>query len=158
MKLKIPHLILILFVMLSCQAIAQKNHKLRTQPVQYQENVEAPLTVKELALLREVYQDKLEKYVLSNPQRIKDFKHLLRNRLIIKKMPQLNKESDKFTLLSSIPLFNNYNTNLVRDESFDINTFNPLKYNLEFFRIGSIIYKIDNTDYFIVIETQNLKQ
>jgi len=109
-------------------------------------------------LLKEVYQDKLDKYILSQPHRVKGFKHLLRNRLVIKKMPSLKKQDDKYTLLSDVDLFDSYNKNLKRDKSFDINTFNPLKYNLEFFRVGSVIYKIDNTEYYIVIKSQNLKK
>jgi hypothetical protein len=62
------------------------------------------------------------------------------------------------TLLSTVGLFNNYNKELKRDQSFDINTFNPLKYNLEFFKVGSAIYRIDNTQYYIVIKAQNLKK
>lgn len=136
---------------------AQSNRKLKTQPVNYGDNVEAPFTAKELSMLKEVYQDKLEEYVLSKPNRVKDFKHLLRNRLLIKKMPNTNYQS-KVKLLSTISLFNNYNSDLKRDKVFDISTFNPLKYNLEFFRVGAVMYKIDNTDYYIIIEPQNLKK
>ncbi|MBB3124708.1 hypothetical protein FHS04_002231 [Mesoflavibacter sabulilitoris] len=136
---------------------AQNNRKLKTQPVKYGDNLEAPFTAKELGMLEEVYQDKLEKYVLSRPQKIKDLKHLLRNRLLITKLPHYNSKS-KVTLLSTVGLFNNYNKELKRDQSFDINTFNPLKYNLEFFKVGSAIYRIDNTQYYIVIKAQNLKK
>lgn len=136
---------------------AQGNRRLKTQPVNYGDNVEAPFTARELSMLKEVYQDKLEEYVLSRPVRVKDFKHLLRNRLLITKLPHYNANS-KVTLLSTVSLFNNYNKELKRDQVFDINLFNPLKYNLEFFKVGSVIYRIDNTEYYIVIKAQNLKK
>lgn len=136
---------------------AQSGRKLKTQPVNYGDSVEAPFTAKELSMLKEAYQDKLEEYVLSRPVRVKDFKYLLRNRLLITKLPHYNARS-KVTLLSTVSLFDNYNKQLKRDLVFDINSFNPLKYNLEFFKVGSAIYKIDNTEYYIVIKAQNLKK
>lgn len=157
MKQKLLMIITIAFFALAFQGFSQERVKMKTQLVEYGENVKAPLTADELSKLKEVYGDKLNKYVLSNPQRVKDFKHLLRNRLIIKKMPKL-KDNSKYTNLSEVELFNNYNPDLKRDTSFNLSTFNPLKYNLEFFRMGSIIYKIDGTDYYISIKTQNLKK
>ena len=108
-------------------------------------------------MLTEVYQDKLEAYVLSKPQKVKNLKHLLRNRIVIKEITNL-KDDDKYTLLSEIELFDIYNKNLKRDASYNKATFNPLKYNLEFYRIGSIIYKIDGTTYFIIIKPQTFKK
>ncbi|WP_397362100.1 hypothetical protein [Olleya sp. R77988] len=157
MKLRILFTLLFGFLMFSQQGTAQTKKKQQTQLVKYDKNVDAPLTVKELAMLKEVYKDKLDKYVLSNKQRVKDFKHLLRNRIVIKKMDNITDDS-KYTLLSNVELFNSYNSELKRDETFDISTFNPLKYNLEFFRIGSIIYKIDNTNYYIIIKSQTYKK
>lgn len=136
---------------------AQNVRKLKTLPVVFGDNINSPFTAKELSMLKEVYQDKLEHYVLSRPARVKDFKHLLRNRLLVTKLPHYNAKS-KVTLLSKVSLQNNYNPDLKRDQAFDINTFNPLKYNLEFFKVGSVIYKIDNTEYYIVIKAQNFKK
>ncbi|WGD33838.1 hypothetical protein [Olleya sp. YS] len=157
MRLKLLFTLLFGFVMFTQQGTAQTKRKLQTQLVNYDKNVDAPLTAKELAMLKEVYQDKLEEYVLSNAQRVKDFKHLLRNRLVIREIPNVTDES-KYTLLSSVKLFNNYNPDLKRDDTFNSSTFNPLKYNLGFFTSGSSIYKIDNTNYFIIIKPQTTKK
>lgn len=157
MRLKILFTLLFGFVMFTQQVTAQTKKKQKTQLVKYDKNVDAPLTAKELAMLKEVYQDKLDKYVLSNKQRVKDFKHLLRNRIVIKELPNITDDS-KYTLLSTVKLFNSYNPNLKRDDTFNSSTFNPLKYNLDFFRIGSIIYKIDNTNYYIIIKSQTNKK
>ena len=50
--------------------------------------------------------------------------------------------------------------NLVKNQkNFTLNynkkRFNVLKYNLEFFGRGSRLYRIDNTDYFIIIKSQH---
>lgn len=135
---------------------AQHNKKLKTQPVKYSKNINSPLSSKEFNMLKEVYQDKLDKYVLSRPARLNDFKHLLRNRIVIKKIT--GDLGSKVKKLSQVSLFDNYNPNLKRDLTFNLETFNPLKYNLEFFRVGSVMYHIDNTEYYIVIKAQNLKK
>lgn len=157
MKLRLLFTLLFGFMMFMHQGTAQTKKKQQTQLVKYDKNVDAPLTAKELAMLKEVYQDKLDKYVLSNKQRVKDFKHLLRNRIVITELPNITDDS-KYILLSSVKLFNNYNQNLKRDDTFNSSTFNPLKYNLRFFTTGSSMYKIDNTNYYIIIKPQTTKK
>ncbi|MBL7559967.1 hypothetical protein JAO71_09150 [Olleya sp. YSTF-M6] len=153
MKLRVFLTLLFGILMFSQQGVAQTKTKQKTQLVKYGKNVDTPLTAKEMSMLKEVYQDKLNEYILNNKQKVKDFKHLLRNRIEIKQMPNI-KDENKFTRLSSVELFDHYNLNLTRDKVFNKSTFNPLKYNLNFFIIGSSIYKIDNTNYFIVIKSQ----
>ena len=158
MKFKVFFTLAFGLLLLAQQGVAQTQKKQQTQLVKYKKNVEAPLTAKEMGMLQEVYQDKLQTYVLSNPQRVKDFKHLLRNRVSIKKRPNLVSNKDKYKLISEVGLFNNYNSTLVLDKSYDASTFNVLKYNLQFFGIGSSMYRIDNTEYFITIESQTIRK
>jgi hypothetical protein len=155
MRLSVFYTLLFGLLLFSQQSEAQTEQKAKTQLVKYNKNVEAPLTASEMAMLKEVYQDKLQTYVLSYPQRVKDFKHLLRNRVSIEKITSLVGNTAKYKLLSEVGLFNNYNKNLVADTSYDASTFNVLKYNLQFFGVGSSIYRIDNTEYFIIIKSQN---
>jgi len=157
MTLRIFLALLFGFVMFTQNGTAQTQKKQNTQLVKFGKNVDAPFTAQELSMLTEVYQDKLEAYVLSKPQKVKNLKHLLRNRIVIKEIKNL-KDDDKYTLLSEIELFDIYNKNLKRDASYNKATFNPLKYNLEFYRMGSIIYKIDGTNYFIIIKPQTFKK
>ena len=149
MTLRIFLALLFGFVMFTQNGTAQTQKKQNTQLVKFGKNVDAPFTAQELSMLTEVYQDKLEAYVLSKPQKVKNLKHLLRNRIVIKEITNL-KDDDKYTLLSEIELFDIYNKNKA--------TFNPLKYNLEFYRMGSIIYRIDGTNYFIIIKPQTFKK
>ena len=107
------------------------------------------------AKIQEVYGDKTQEIVQNDPERIKVLNDLLDNRIKIVESPIVGE--DKYPKLSSVPLANKYNPNLQRDLVFDPNNFNPLKYNMNFFTPTVQIYRVDNTDYIIVINTQNTK-
>lgn len=105
--------------------------------------------------ISEVYGNKTQEIFQNDPDRLKALTDLLNNRIKIVESP-VNGD-DKYTKLSSISLLNKYNSNLKRDVVFNPNTFNPLKYNLNFFTTEVQIYRVDNTDYIIVIDTQKQK-
>lgn len=123
------------------------------ESVKYHENVNTSLTKKELSQIQEVYGDMTETLILDHPQRLKDIKHLLRNRIEIYTVDDLGKQKQT-KYLSEVPLFTKYNQNLKRDAEFHLETFNPLKYSLAFFGKGTYIYRIDNTNYFIQVTSQ----
>jgi len=105
----------------------------------------------------EVFGDQLEKMVLSDTDRLKGLNLLLEKRVKILIEPYSTNE--QYPKLSEFPLFDVYNKELKRDEFFDINNFNILKYNLIFFSDQKqMYYRIDNTDYLIKILPQNLKE
>lgn len=106
--------------------------------------------------IQEVFGSKTQEILNNNPEQIKLFTELLENRLKIVELP-LSSVEDKYIKLSTMPLLNKYNPSLTRDVVFDINTFNPLKYNLNFFSNKVEVYRIDNTDYVIVINPQSSK-
>jgi len=81
-----------------------------------------------------------------------EFKKLLLNRISYVKSP-LTKD-DKYPKLSTIKIFNKNNPKLERDMTFNPATFNPLKYQLEFFVSRTKVYRFDNSDYLIVIQPQ----
>ena len=62
---------------------------------------------------------------------------------------------EKYQKLSSIQLFNKYNESLKRDLEFNIETFNVLKYDLNFFSSHRKVYRIDNTDWLIIINPKS---
>lgn len=150
-----------LFAMLFCVTtvtILAQNQQIQNKTplkrVSYSSNVDAPLSAKEQMQLEEVYGDKLNEYVLSKPQRLKDIKHLLRNRIEYKRIPNPH-DQKPCPLLSEIPLFNNYVPDLKSDPVFNPQTFNPLKYQFNFYARGTYMYRVDNTDYFIIIKSQH---
>ena len=121
--------------------------------VSYNENVNQPLSFEELSFIKEVYGDYAQRDILNRPQRLKDVKNILRNRLEIVNIPNPNNQK-LCKLLSEVPLFDAYVDNLKRDVVFNKNTFNPLKYVFDFYSRGGAIYRVDNTNYFIKIKSQ----
>jgi hypothetical protein len=105
--------------------------------------------------IQEVYGDKMQEVMQNDPERIKSYNDLLNNRLKVLEIPVNEKET--YPKLSAMGLLNKYNPNIKRDASFDINTFNPLKYDLNFFSTKTEVYRVDNTDYLIVIQPQTFK-
>lgn len=63
-----------------------------------------------------------------------------------------NNKGKQYPLLSSIPLLNKYNANLSRDAVVNPTTFNPLKYALPMASKKKEIFRVDGTDYLIIIE------
>lgn len=104
----------------------------------------------------EVFGNQLENLVLNDTQRLSDLTDILDNRTEI--IEQKNTSNEKYLKLSSVPLFNKYNQNLERDKIFNKNNFNVLKYDLEFYAKSVKVYRIDNTNYLLVIQPQNLKR
>jgi hypothetical protein len=105
--------------------------------------------------IQEMLGEKLQETLTNEPQRIRAFAELLETRLSVVKMPVNPKED--YVKLSTVPLLNKYNSALTRDGAFDPATFNPLKYNLNFFSTKTEVYRIDNTDYIIMIKPQTFK-
>ena len=108
------------------------------------------------AKIQEVYGDKTQELVVNEPSRLSFLTDLIENRIKITESPlTLN---DKFTKLSTTALFNKYNNAIARDITCDPASFNALKYDLKFSSKTTEIYRIDNTDYIIVIQPQILKE
>ncbi len=105
--------------------------------------------------ITEVFGDQIG-LILNEPQRLKDLNALLFERYEILNAPI--EKDEKFVKLSEVPLFNIYNSDLKRDVVFNKETFNILKYDMRFFAKTDIVYRIDNTDFLIVIHPQNLRK
>jgi hypothetical protein len=149
------------FVMLIVSGLACNNMLSQSKTNQYplpvivyNENVKAPLTANEMAKIQEVYGEEAESLILSKPHRLISIKNILRNRVVYQQVNpgQTLKECP---LLSSVPLFDYYVPNLTRDIVFHKDTFNPLKYSFSFNSTGAFMYKVDNTNYYIVIKSQH---
>lgn len=108
--------------------------------------------------IKDIYSDSTIKYLLNRPERLKMLNDVL-NRVKIEKSGK-DFSFTKFKKLSQVPLLNKYNSNLKRDDVFDPSTFNPLKYNMNFYSFDAepVIYLVDNTDYIIVISPQSTKK
>ncbi|WMI67933.1 hypothetical protein [Mangrovimonas sp. YM274] len=155
MKLKLPSLLIVGFTFFSINySVSQTPQNRQTVThVVYKDNVNAPFSTKELTQIDEVYGNQSKKYVFNYPQRVKDIKNLLRNRIAIQMIsnPQDQKECP---LLSEVPLCNYYVDNLKRDTVFSPENFNPLKYLFNVNGHSGQMYRVDNTNYFIIIKSQ----
>lgn len=103
--------------------------------------------------IKEVYGEHVQSIVLSDPDLLKALNDLLQNR--VKIIESAIDTEEKYTKLSQVDLLNIYNPGLKRDLFFDPSNFNVLKYNLNFFSTKlTYVYRVDNTNYLIVIEPQ----
>lgn len=156
MRLKLQAFIVFVFCFTINYSVISQTNNARQHPlpvIDYDVNLNKPLTTVELSQIKEVYGDKTDEYVLNRPQRLKDIKNILRNRIQYK-LAEPGTIIKECPLLSEVPLFNNYVSNLNRDVDFNPTTFNPLKYKFSFYTRGASIYKVDNTDYYIMINSQ----
>jgi len=59
--------------------------------------------------------------------------------------------------LSEVTLFDAFVSTLTRDSVFNPQKFNPLKYSFPFYARGEYMYRVDGTDYFILVKSQHSK-
>ncbi|WP_298905061.1 hypothetical protein [uncultured Psychroserpens sp.] len=153
-KLLFPLMLLCTLLTTPAMFSQSSNSTRKQKTVNYNPNVNSPLTSSELALINEVYGNKTNTNVLSKPQRLKDIKNILRNRVEIKNIPN-SSDQKPCTLLSEVPLMDYYVSDLQRDTNFNPQNFNPLKYLFNFNSYGSHMYRVDNTNYFIIVKSQH---
>ena len=104
--------------------------------------------------IQEVYGTFAQQEVYTNPTRLSYLTDIIVNRVKIVESP--SSINDKFPKLSSIPLLNKYNPALTYDEVFNPDNFNPIKYNFNFYTNSNMVYRVDNTNYIIIIEPQKI--
>lgn len=132
--------------------LGQKSKQRNPLPLAiYNDNVKMPLTANERAQIIEVYGDSADKYVFSNPHRLKSIKHILRNRVEIKLITDDNNKK-ACPKLSEVDVFEGIDSDV--NKTFNPNSFNPLKYNFNFYSRAAGIYQVDNTNYYIIIKSQ----
>jgi hypothetical protein len=119
--------------------------------VDYPENIQLPFTNLEIQKLEYVYGDKLQKYVLDKPSRVNDIKHIFRNRIFIQNEDV--KDISNYPLLSSVPVFDVFNNKIIIP-AFNKDSFNPLIYNFNFNSKRRLIFRVDNTNYLIIIKSK----
>ena len=74
------------------------------------------------------------------------------DRIIFIKIPFV--ENETYKLLSTVIKMDKYNPTLNYDTSiFDTNTFNPLKYNFNYYLKRNQFFRIDDTEYVIMINS-----
>ena len=144
-------LILVCTLLVSTSLFSQTR---KQKSVSYNSNVNAPLTSSELAMITEVYGSTANENILDKPQRLKDIKNNIRNRVEIKNIPNPS-DQKPCPFLSEVPLMDYYVLGLQRDINFNPQNFNPLKYLFNYNSYGTHMYRVDNTNYFVIIKSQH---
>lgn len=143
----------VVFLSLVLQVKAQDDKLAKVIPIKYNDNVKSPLNNEELSKIKEVYGDYTNQYVLSNLNKLNVIKNILRNR--VKIYIEDKKDISLLQSLSEVPLSEGFNDALLRNVEFDVKTFNPLKYDFNYnSRDKTKRYKVDNTNYVIVVYSQ----
>lgn len=90
-------------------------------------------------------------FLIQNPELITVYTEILNHRVEYITTPHTSVE--KYALLSSVPLMTKNNPAIQGADfaSFNISTFNPLVYHIDYFSDKTQVYRIDNTDYIMVI-------
>lgn len=143
---------IVFLCLLGMIAHAQKKG-LSDNVIKYPDNVNEPLTLKEKSYINVVYGNYANDFIYNNAHRLKTFKNILRNRVVVEHYPK--KDLSNVPKLSSVLLVNAINTKLQKELSFNPSNFNALKYSFNFFSNDSVKhYHVDNTQYLITIYPQ----
>jgi len=101
------------------------------------------------AFIYEAYADNFN-FFLNDDKRYPLIVDFFQNRLSF--VTSSKYEGKVFKNISDIDLDKKYNSNQQRDTSYDIQTFNPLKYKIEMFPQKTIVYKLGNSQYYMLIQ------
>jgi hypothetical protein len=91
-------------------------------------------------------------FVLNYPDLVAVYGKVMTERIEYSSLPQSSNE--KFPLISSFPLMAKVNPSIQGPDfsNFQLNEFNPLVYNLDFFSDKTLAFRIDNTNYVMFIQ------
>ncbi len=92
-------------------------------------------------------------FILQNQELITAYGQVMNNRIEYVVTPHTTDE--KFPLLSTVPLLTKLNPMVqgANFAAFNVDEFNPLVYNMEYFSDRTLVYRIDNTDYLMVVKS-----
>lgn len=87
-------------------------------------------------------------YFAGNPDLEQFFHTLILERIHYKEVSIA--EESKYRNVNDAPMMNKYNPSLQADAAYDPNTFNPLRYQLDFYSKTTLIYRIDAMNIMII--------
>lgn len=116
----------------------------------YPSNIDLPLTDKEKNMINSIYDKQNIERLYSSKPLLREIKDILRNR--VKIVLEINKNISKYPLLSQKTI--NPGGTL---KKFNEENFNPLAYDFEFNSSINQIYRVDNTNYLIIVSPKKLK-
>lgn len=145
----------VLFFLSLCSKSYSQDKKVASAPlIVFNSNTSTVFTSNELNKLKSVYGAALQTEILERPTRVLAMKEILRNRVLVKEVSD-PKNQKPCPLLSEVPLFDVYAPRLKTDAVFNPSTFNPLKYDFQFHKPGYQMFRVDGSNYFIIIKPQH---
>lgn len=105
--------------------------------------------------IAQVYVQDGRDFIKPDSRRYAYMKELYNSRILYVKNDKKKLDLDSsLKLLSGVPLYTVYQKGLSRDISFNPETFNPFKYNFDFYSPKKQIFRVDGTEYLIIIHPQ----
>ncbi|MFD0962671.1 hypothetical protein [Pseudofulvibacter geojedonensis] len=145
-KIVVLSFLLILGGLLSYGQENAENFTIKTLQVKAEKLNNSPRQIKKY--INEVFLNQANELVYQNPVRYSAIQSFFNRYFILEKVPVAN---EKIPKLSKVKINDKYNSYLQHDTDFNALEFNPLKYQLDFFPNTKKMYRIDNTNFVIII-------
>ncbi len=105
--------------------------------------------------ISQVYVQSGKDFISPDTRRYAYMKELFENRIVYVQNDKAKLDLDtSLPLLSSVPLYTVYQKGLAPDAMFNPETFNPFKYNFDFYSPVKQTFRVDGTGYLVVIHPQ----
>ena len=120
-----------------------------SQTFDYPENCYGPFTISEIQKIDQAFKIEQKNILLNHPTNVLFIKDILRNRIHI--FQEKIKETSDIPLISSI---SNKKDIKLDHINFEESEFNPFIHNINFYAKSKLMFRIDSTDYIIVINSR----
>ena len=109
--------------------------------------------------IAQVYTGSGADFINPDTRRYSYMKELFEERIsYVKSDTEKLDQDNSLALLSEVELYNDYNRGISRDARFDPERFNPFKYKFDFYAADKLVYRVDGTEYLIIIYPQERKK
>ena len=143
-----PNFFILIFVFSFYLTAFSQEKKTNSWITEYPKNIALPLTNLEIEKIEAAFQDELYlNRIYSSKSLITDIKDILRNRVSI--------ELENIKDISHLPLLSSLNFKV--KSKFDLRNFNPLLYDFDFQSKTQKMFRVDDTNYVIIVKPKSLK-
>jgi len=143
-----PNFFILIFVFSFYLTAFSQEKKTNSWITEYPNNIALPLTNLEIKKIEAAFQDELYlNRIYSSKSLITDIKDILRNRVSI--------ELENIKDISHLPLLSSLNFKV--KTKFDLRNFNPLLYDFDFQSKTQKMFRVDDTNYVIIVKPKSLK-
>ena len=143
-----PNFFILIFVFSFYLTAFSQEKKTNSWITEYPKNIGLPLTNLEIKKIEAAFQDELYlNRIYSSKSLITDIKDILRNRVSI--------ELENIKNISHLPLLSSLNFKV--KTKFNLRNFNPLLYDFDFQSKTQKMFRVDDTNYVIIVKPKSLK-